>query len=856
MKNKKIFSYFLAFIIPMLIMVLLYMIVGIYPFGSKTVLTVDLQNQYVEFFSAFKDIVQNGGNIFYSFSKTLGGNMYGLICYYLLSPFNIILLLFSKANIIDAVFLINVLKIGFCGLTSFIYFDKTFKYKTSVSFMFSICYSLMAYNIVYSQNIMWLDGVIWLPIVFLGIDKLLNKKPILFFISLTISIFSNYYIGYMTCIASLIYFIYKLYLKNNYKFSIKKDIKEILYFFKYTLLSVGVTAIIIIPSIFSLLTGKVSSSLSEFIPKQTYAFFDLLSKFYLGSFKNSDLSGGTPIVYVSVIMIFLLFLYFVNKKIDYKEKKASAILLSVFFISFTFYSVDLIWHTFQHPAGFSYRYSFIFDFVLLIIAYKSYININKIDKDKLFKFLIISFIITIAVDKFVYTQQSFYKIIGTFILLLIYSLYLYYRKNKNLNIFIIILVVIEMFINSLLVVVNIKYFSRNEYVDFVNNYSEIINSIKKDDSSFYRLESETNYSTNDPMLLNYNGISHFSSTYESKNNKLLGDYLGIFNRFYITNYLGSTPVTNSLFNIKYVLSKRKLPYYQLLKTENNINLYKNNNYLPFMFMVDGNVLDMKLNKLEPFNNQNLILNTMTNTNENVFEYNNFNITLNNVKQNEKVTKYKEYKKVNLNRDASITFDINVEYDGLLYAYISSDYNKKVDILLNGESIIDMEEENSYRYNILELGNYKKGDKVSLEIILLEDDLKITDYVFSTFNETEFKEKINLLNSNDSFKMEEFKTNYIKGKINVSNSNQILYTSIPVDNGWNIYIDGRKVEYDVIMDTFIGLTLDSGEHTIEFEYIPRGFTSGMCVSMLSIALFGYAIYSERKKRVNKNYMTFF
>lgn len=850
MKNKKIFSYLLAFIIPMLIMVLLYMIVGIYPFGSKTVLTVDLQNQYVEFFSAFKDIVQNGGNIFYSFSKTLGGNMYGLICYYLLSPFNIILLLFSKANIIDAVFLINVLKIGFCGLTSFIYFDKTFKYKTSVSFMFSICYSLMAYNIVYSQNIMWLDGVIWLPIVFLGIDKLLNKKPILFFISLIISIFSNYYIGYMTCIASLIYFIYKLYLKNNYKFSIKKDIKEILYFFKYTLLSVGVTAIIIIPSIFSLLTGKVSSSLSEFIPKQTYAFFDLLSKFYLGSFKNSDLSGGTPIVYVSVIMIFLLFLYFINKKIDYKEKKASAILLSVFFISFTFYSVDLIWHTFQHPAGFSYRYSFIFDFVLLIIAYKSYININKIDKDKLFKFLVISFIITIAVDKFVYTQQSFYKIIGTFVLLLIYSLYLYYRKNKNLNIFIIILVVIEMFINSLLVVVNIKYFSRNEYVDFVNNYSEIIDSIKKDDSSFYRLESETNYSTNDPMLLNYNGISHFSSTYESKNNKLLGDYLGIFNRFYITNYLGSTPVTNSLFNIKYVLSKRKLHYYQLLKTENNINLYKNNNYLPFMFMVDGNVLDMKLNKLEPFNNQNLILNTMTNTNKNVFENNNFNITLNNVKQNEKVTKYKEYKKVNLNRDASITFDINVEYDGLLYAYISSDYNKKVDILLNGESIIDTEEENSYRYNILELGNYKKGDKVSLEIILLEDDLKITDYVFSTFNETEFKEKINLLNSNDSFKMEEFKTNYIKGKINVSDSNQILYTSIPVDNGWNIYIDGRKVEYDVIMDTFIGLTLDSGEHTIEFEYIPRGFTSGVCVSMLSIALLGYAIYSERKKALIK------
>ena len=94
-----------------------------------------------------------------------------------------------------------------------------------------------------------------------------------------------------------------------------------------------------------------------------------------------------------------------------------------------------------------------------------------------------------------------------------------------------------MFINGLLVVTNMKYFKRNEYVEFVSSYGKIVDSIKEKDKSFYRMDKEISYSTNDPMMLDYNGLSHFSSIYEGKNNELLGDYLGIFNRFYVTNYL-------------------------------------------------------------------------------------------------------------------------------------------------------------------------------------------------------------------------------------------------------------------------------------------------------------------------------
>ena len=182
MKIKKIGYYILAFIIPCILMTLLYIIVGIYPFGKNSLLTVDLANQYVAFFNVLKNILQGSANVFYSFSKTLGGNMYGLFTYYLISPFNLILLFFKQTQIPEAIFVINILKIGLSGLTSYIYFNKTFKKANSISLLFSIMYALMAYNIVYSQNIMWLDGVYALPIIFLGMDftvsPIINERDV------------------------------------------------------------------------------------------------------------------------------------------------------------------------------------------------------------------------------------------------------------------------------------------------------------------------------------------------------------------------------------------------------------------------------------------------------------------------------------------------------------------------------------------------------------------------------------------------------------------------------------------------------------------------------------------------------
>lgn len=822
MKNKK--YYLLSFFIPCIIMILLYISVGVIG-GEKNILTVDLADQYVAFFNTLKNILNGTINPIFSFSKTLGGNIFGIITYYLMSPFNLIILFFNKTDIPTAILIINILKISFCGLTSYIFFNKTIK-DNKTNLALSIIYSLMAYNIVYSQNIMWLDGVILLPIIFLGIEKTIEKKPTLFYISLTLSILCNYYIGYMSCIASLIYFIYKDYLKEN-----KINIKNIINFTKYILISVLTSSIILMPSIISLLSGKANGILKEFIPNQKFAIFDIITRFYIGTFKIKDLEGGCPNIYVSLIVIVLVIYYFYNKKINQSEKKASLLLLSVFIISFILNPIDVIWHTFKHPYGFPFRYSFIFDFILLILAQKSINELNQIDKTFQKKFIIYSFILTLIVDKVLYTSTMYYKALITFVLLIIYLFYL--TKNKTIKPMIILLITIEMFTNSFITFANIKYQDKNLYKEFIENEGTIIDNLNKKET-FYRLEKDYSYSTNDELLLNYNGISHFSSVYEQKNNELLGNYLGIFNRFYITNYKGSTPVTNSLFNIKYLLTKEEQQYYNKINRYKEINIYENNYNLPIGFMVNKEINNIELKEYEPFQNQNKILKTMDSNIEDVFIKENATIKLNNLTQ-EKTKKGIIYNKINKQEQASIIFEINQNNNGILYAYLSSKTHKKINIKLNGQNIIDQTNQNDYYYNILELKTIE-NQPIILEVELLDDTLELQNYMFYTLDLNKFNNAINILKQNDKLEIVKNEKDQLQAQITVTDDKKILYTSIPYDKCIKIEIDGKKVEPLKTFDTLISLELEKGIHTINIKYELPGLKLGIACSTIGIILF--------------------
>jgi uncharacterized membrane protein YfhO len=165
----------LVFIVPIVIFLILFSYFHIVPFGDNSLVTSDLNNQYISYFAYFKHHFLDFNYLFgYSYSINLGGSFVGITTYYLLSPFNLLFLMVSVQQFPLIITIITVLKVGFMSIAMYSYLIYRLKYmKNSVARkedtymmgLLAIMYALMGYVIVYKSNIMWLDSLIMLPIV-------------------------------------------------------------------------------------------------------------------------------------------------------------------------------------------------------------------------------------------------------------------------------------------------------------------------------------------------------------------------------------------------------------------------------------------------------------------------------------------------------------------------------------------------------------------------------------------------------------------------------------------------------------------------------------------------------------------
>ena len=270
----------------------------LFPFGNiNSFMKSDVGSQYIPFWSYLKDCFTGNANIFYSFSNGLGGNMIGIWAYYLLSPFNLIFLIVSKIHISNTLIIITALKFLASAITMSI-FLKTKIHKKLGIILGAFYYAFCGYNIAFQMNIMWLDGVILLPLIALGIEKIVKEdKPILYIITTALSLIINFYIGFATTIFGGIYFLYTLFLKKLEK----KDIQIVLKFAGYSLVAIGISAVILLPVIHVLLSGRDASSLLNVVDlwKSNFTTVDFMAKLLPGTINNNQLylDNGLPNIF-------------------------------------------------------------------------------------------------------------------------------------------------------------------------------------------------------------------------------------------------------------------------------------------------------------------------------------------------------------------------------------------------------------------------------------------------------------------------------------------------------------------------------------------------------------------------------
>jgi len=846
-KSQSFIFVILSFLMPCFILTLAYAVFGMYPFGDKSVLIMDMSNQYVEFFAGLRNIVFGGQSLLYSWNKSFGGNFIGLFAYYLSSPLSFITLLFPARNLQEALLVVNILKIGLAGLTFSLFLKHVFKKKDISIVIFSLLYALMSYNIVYSMCLMWLDGVIWLPVILIGVEKIIKDgRFTLFTVSLALMFMSNYYISYPVGLFTFIYFLYRSFNTDN--FGIKAFIKKSFVFAGGVLLSAACSAWLLVPAFFDLMQGKIGGSnyKPDFIIN--FDFHDILSKLFVGSY-DSITNNGLPSIFCGILIILLLGFYLASGEIRLKEKISSIIVIAILLLSFYFTKVDMAWHVFQYPNWFPYRYAFLFSFFIIMLAYRGFLGIKSLKPAFFAATLAVMALAMSALIYFVATAGYEYlknkSIILTIIFAAAYIIMLAAVRWKGtrtvwaviLSLLLLIMSSVEMYFNTEMLVRGLDnqfYFNdREAYVNFRDELIPLIENVKNSDKGFYRMEKTFERSKNDSIGLGYNAITHYSSTYNDNVNTLTRK-LGFLQGHFWSSYFGSTIVTDSLFAVKYVMSKTSPNgYYINIDSNNDITMYQNPYALSLAYMADKQLLSVDVaNSWDPYELQNNILKSMLKENRDFYkkignvqmETSNLNI--------EDFGYFKKYTPIDESKAAYISFTFNAPDDNLIYASFPTGSWDTCNLYVNGNYV--GEYFTTYTKHNLLVGAFKKGEKINVKLELKESHLDLDNYLFYSFDMTAFESAIATLRKSE-LDIEYFDPTHIKGTVNAENAN-ILFTSIPFDEGWSIWVNGEKQKPLTFANTFMCIEVPEGTNKIELKYSPKGFKTGVIISIAGIAAF--------------------
>lgn len=821
--------YVLAFLVPIIIMVAIYMIRDIFPFGENCYLRSDMYHQYAPFFSQLWEKIRSGESLSYSWDIGMGTNFTAIYGYYLSSPINWFIALFPQKYLIEIMNIIIILKLAASSLTCTYYLCSHHKKRHLSAAIFGLFYALSAFIAAYSWNLMWLDCVLLLPLVFLGIERLANEgKGLLYVIALGLTILSNYYISIMVCISSVLYFAVALVSRPVMK-DVSDYARTILKFLGYSLLAGGLAAVLLLPEVYAL--QYTASGNVNFPTTMTryFSFITMISRHLM----NVDVSIGLdhlPNIYCGVAVLILFPMYIITKKIPRREKVMKVIVLIVFFTAFNLNIPNFIWHGFHYPNSLPCRQSFIYIFLLLTMCYDAVANIKSYKNSQITASFWGVLLFLLYLGNTIVTEDFDFKIIYTSaVFIAIYVLFIFLSRKRKINICLLTLVLfIVAIVECSMNMENTGYSttSRTYYLsdyDSVNTLTDEIENAEGADS-FYRVSKVRGArSKNDASWHHFHGSSTFSSTAYAHMTTLLGQ-LGLEHSTNAYSESGATPLINSIFGIKYFLSNVELNDNNLIKLLDKVDseyLYVNNYTLPLAFMLpsDFNTNWLYENDANPFEVQNSFAQAAAGI-SNLFTPISFD-------------------------DASTTATIIPVTGSHLYLYVM---NKKVDtvnVTIDGTTT---------RFT-----GVNHGRMIDVGYVDAGADVYVTDadnqgislqlYAY-TMDENKFIQLYESL-ADEGLEITEFEETDIKGTI-TAKTDGLMYTSIPYDEGFTLYIDGEKTEYTTVGDALIAVDLTAGTHTIEFKYAPRGLSSGIILSVICVLILGglIAFRIKYKKEISE------
>ncbi|WGE54977.1 YfhO family protein [Actinobacillus equuli subsp. equuli] len=806
------------------------------PFGIYSLASMDADIQYLDLFAYLKDVLSGNKTIGYNFSKGLGGNTFAIFSYYLASPVNIFLIFFDKSELNMFFSFAFLIKIALSSVFCLFFLVNRFRnLPLFYSILLSLGYAMSQYSILQASNIMWLDGVYMLPLILLGIYRVVNNKGLsLLAISVAFSMIFNWYSGIINCLFSILWLFFELIYKGD---RIKGSLLSI---FKYSigmLCGLLLCSVVFVPTYFELQNGKGGLDLWLFNFGFTGNLFSLLNGLVLGAKENK----GVLVLFSGSLALIGLTLYLSHLRNNWNRKSISVfILLMVTIMVFYWNPLILIFSIFKKVDSYWYRYSYFAHFVLIFIAGFSF-SFFKIEFYKILKYGVLFFSILLGVSyikntspELIYFSMSYYFIQVAFLWFVLNG-----KSSWRLSsmIFLFIMSSSEL-IQNFGLIKNVNTNGR-DFVTYEKEQELLVKDIQsQNDKDFYRVSSLKNRKYNsenitayylDSFYHNYSGLNTYTSSPDNTQ-------LEFLNTVGYPKYAGTLNVVNtsilpldSLLGVRYFLSDVKIIGFDevdTIQSRNGKSVYYNSYVLPVGLSYFSK--DVKNNVIfnNPFENINSIYSTILGERASIFER-------------------IEYSFKQHNNMIDISFNGNGDP---VYGYIDTKRE------LNGRLILNNRFLTGYSKWLAPRVVYLGNDVVNSLRLETKADLKgnISDIAIYRLNMKFFATVIDQIKQNNKAQAVEISDGLIRIKTRKSSEESKLFIAIPYNSAWRVLMNGNEIKPEPFFNGLMAIPLEiNKDNVIEMTYSIPKLSLGVILSLLGILIFIVLLFSKNKFQICKD-----
>ena len=875
-------QFLLAFLFPALTVLAAFAVTGCYPFGDRTILTVDLYHQYCPFLVAFRDKVLSGESLFYSWNDGLGQEYYAAYANYAASPLNIFSLFFTAKTMPVFIEFVTCFRAGLASLFMLLFLSSNDNRRIdNITVVFSSSYALCGWFISFFWNIMWCDAVVLLPLIALGLKRLLaDRKVGLYIVTLAIAIASNYYAGYFICLFMVIFapaYYFCLFSGEKPKgdpgrLCFKTFIGAAFRFAFSSILAAGASAALTIPTYLILKNCSATGDQLKVDYGLQNDLFDFFGRLMVAA--NPNIRDGMANVYSGIVIVLLLPLFFLLPKrtgIKLKHKIVFGVLLAVMYLSLTNRTLNFIWHGMHFPNQIPYRESFIMSFLLVFIGFLTIRRIRSLGVKYVTGAVLSSAAFLILYEKFGSGNEGYLQIGVTLLFLIIQGAALHTVSNINvkkseffLETLLTVTMMVEMFAASLITIGLVcKHEGFTSYAPYGRNHEEVHAYVEQAEGSeghmnFERSELYPNNVCDLQSLYNVKGLSIFSSTARESFVKYMRNFGFHNNNINGLRNAGLTRVTATLLNVRNLVEIDKTQAVPALFEQEYkgkvISSWANKDALSVGFMTDPAVIDYAPdydNDLNVFSKTNDWVKSMG-AEDDVYKP----VTLIAGDTSGLMTVDRECSAMAFTTSSNVqnneySFNVTVKDADIgsdIYLYANSKKGGNVTITC-GDKTRKFEIRS---FQIISCGVFD-GTPIEVYVKYSESpssNITLYGYQLDRAGYDRMLEKF----SDEQLFVTDYDTTSLSGHIDVKEDG-LLFLSIPYAEGWSAVVDGENAEITPIQDALMGIRLKAGSHDISLKYTPAGFKAGLIISIVSVIaialIISVSFIISRKKAAKAN-----